>query len=123
MCNSGLCLGCRLDAQQPQLTRRLRVKAAARWTEGENEVLLIRYKLTQRQAVDRSLVALMQMEKLFGRGVVYAHGLDNPYMQEHARSTVVGYLYATKVWRSKRPVAAVSAKVAQPLPAARKRAA
>jgi hypothetical protein len=114
---NGLCTGCKQDAARPTLHRRLRVKAAARWTEGENEVLLIRYKLSQRQAVDRSIVALMRMEKLFGRAVVYAMGLDNPYMQEHARATVVGYIYATQAWQGRKPVAAV------PAPAARKKAA
>ena len=90
MSQNGLCPTCRQECLHPQLERRLRVKAAKRWTCGENEVLLIRYKMTERRAVDRSMAFLSQMQSLFSRSIIYAHGLDNPYMEHHARKTLVG---------------------------------
>jgi hypothetical protein len=102
MSANGLCRACRGAPHSPQISRRLRVKAASRWTEGENEVLLSRYDLSQRQAVDRSVVALLRMEKLFSRALVYANGLDNPYMEEHARKAVMGYIWAAQA-RPRKP--------------------
>jgi hypothetical protein len=119
MSANGLCLLCREDRRRPQMWRALRSRAAMRWTEGENAVLLRRYNLTERQAVDRSMVALMQMEKLFSRPLIYQNGLDNPYMQEHARQTVAGYVLAAQIRQGKRkPVARAVAE-----PATRKKAA
>jgi hypothetical protein len=119
MSANGLCLLCREDRRRPQQWRRMRVCARERWTEGENAVLLRRYNLTERQAVDRSLLALMEMQKLFSRELIFANGLDNPYMQEHARRTVAGYVLAAQIRQGKRkPVARAVAE-----PATRKKAA
>lgn len=88
MSNNGLCSGCRKASRQPTHLRNLRRKASRRWVEGENGVLLRRYDLTPRQAIDRSIVALLAMDKLFARDTVYVWGLDNPYMSHQARRTM-----------------------------------
>jgi hypothetical protein len=92
---SGLCASCRKEAHRPKrrhLLTALRSRAAKRWVQGENGALMGRYNLTPRQAIDRSLVYLMEMEKLFPRKTVYLFNLDNPYMEEHARRTIVSYV-------------------------------
>ena len=88
--------------------RRLRTTAAARrWTQGKNEVLLIRYQMTERMAVDRSLMVMMQMEKRFDRKQIYVNGLDNPYMQDHARAALVAYMERARINRGgRKPVVA-----------------
>jgi len=79
--------------------RRLRAKASERWTSGRNEALLQRYGMTERQAVNRSIAALKRMEKQFRRETVYLNGLDNPYIQEHARRTIMGEAMREKARR------------------------
>jgi hypothetical protein len=89
---------------RPRSQRWLRSKAAKRWTTGANEVLLSRYNLNERQAVDRSLAALGRMEQYLRRRQVYLYGLDNPYMADHARRTLLSLALRLQGTRRKQPV-------------------
>ena len=73
-------------------TTRLRRHAEWKWTAGENATLFRRSGLTPRQAIDRSMAAVLRMRKHFSLQSIYLLGLDNPYMQEHARRTVASLM-------------------------------
>lgn len=45
--------------------------------------------ITQHEAILRSMWMRTEMEKRFSLSVITIHGLDNPYMAEHARLTLM----------------------------------
>jgi hypothetical protein len=108
---NGLCTACKARAAGNGSMRQLRRMAAQHWTEGNNAVLLIRYRMTHREAIERAVLLRRQLLREFDSRTIRIYGLDNPYMQEHARKTLIA---SARTMQEAHDIGAGARKPAQP---------
>jgi len=64
-----------------------------RWIEPKYRALRLRSNLTAEEAVERSKALFQELRKTMPSGTILSHGLDNPYMHEHARRTLISLIF------------------------------